>query len=201
MDNTTPQVLQLDISGIPQAWISYEKAAYYYARNLIAWEPQQSQGIILRGGVSKKTGQQSLLILNSIIALGGNLTHKRAYLANYVPLTNKTLFRRDCNMCAYCGKLFSFDNLTRDHVLPRSKGGLDNWSNMVTSCGKCNRYKADRTPEEANMELLYIPYIPVRSEYLILSNRYILQDQMEYLLNRIPEFSRIKQKFLNCGEK
>lgn len=188
-----PLVLQLDISGIPQTWITYEKAAYYYSRDLIAWKPE-AQDITLHGGISRKTGEQSLLVLNSIIAISGKLSHKQSYLANYVPVTNKTLFRRDCNMCAYCGRTFSFDNLTRDHVLPRSRGGLDNWTNMVTCCGKCNRLKANKTPDESGMELLYIPYAPVRSEYLILSNRYILQDQMEYLMNRIPEHSRIKQR-------
>lgn len=186
-------VLQLDISGIPQTWISYAQAAYYYSRNLVAWEPQ-SQDILLRGGISRKTGKQSTLSMNSIVAISSKMSHKQAYLANHVPITNKTLFRRDCNICAYCGKSSGSDNLTRDHIFPRSRGGLDVWTNIVTACSKCNRYKADCTPEEANLQLLYVPYAPVRSEYLILSNRYILEDQMDYLMNRIPDHSRIKQR-------
>lgn len=188
------QILQLDVQGTPQTWISYEKAAYYYSRKMIAWEVS-SEKIVLHGGISKLTGQQSILELSSIIALSGRMSHKQNHLCNYLPISNRTLFRRDSNMCAYCGRLFSFDNLTRDHIMPKSRGGLDVWTNIVSCCSKCNRFKGNKTPEEANLELLFLPYVPVKSEHLILSNRYILQDQMQYLLNRIPDNSRIKQKY------
>lgn len=190
----TSQILQLDVQGTPQTWISYEKAAYYYSRKMIAWEVS-SEKIVLHGGISKLTGQQSILELSSIIALSGRMSHKQNHLCNYLPISNRTLFRRDSNMCAYCGRLFSFDNLTRDHIMPKSRGGLDVWTNIVSCCSKCNRFKGNKTPEEANLELLFLPYVPVKSEHLILSNRYILQDQMQYLLNRIPDNSRIKQKY------
>ncbi len=190
----TSQILQLDVQGTPQTWISYEKPAYYYSRKMIAWEVS-SEKIVLHGGISKLTGQQSILELSSIIALSGRMSHKQNHLCNYLPISNRTLFRRDSNMCAYCGRLFSFDNLTRDHIMPKSRGGLDVWTNIVSCCSKCNRFKGNKTPEEANLELLFLPYVPVKSEHLILSNRYILQDQMQYLLNRIPDNSRIKQKY------
>ena len=97
-------------------------------------------------------------------------------------LTNRTLFQRDKNLCLYCGRQFSPNDLTRDHIVPASRGGDSIWENCVTACRNCNQYKDDRTPEEAGMKLLAVPYIPNLAQYLILSNRRILADQMEFLL-------------------
>src|SRR3546814_2454131 len=66
--------------------------------------------------------------------------------------------------------------------MPASRGGASIWENCVTACRSCNQRKDDRTPEEENMRLLAVPYIPNLAEYLILSNRRILADQMEFLL-------------------
>ena len=86
------------------------------------------------------------------------------------------------NLCLYCGRQFSPNDLTRDHIIPASRGGGSIWENCVTACRNCNQYKDDRTPEEAGMKLLALPYIPNLAQYLILSNRRILADQMEFLL-------------------
>jgi 5-methylcytosine-specific restriction endonuclease McrA len=63
---------------------------------------------------------------------------------------------RDGRRCAYCGGVAS----TIDHVLPRSRGGGNEWSNTVAACGRCNNRKGDRTPSEARMPLLVTPYAP-----------------------------------------
>ena len=65
--------------------------------------------------------------------------------------------------------------------MPVSRGGLCVWENCVTACKHCNQRKDDRTPEEAGMKLIAVPYTPNLAEYLILSNRRILADQMEFL--------------------
>ena len=83
--------------------------------------------------------------------------------------------------------------LTRDHIVPFSKGGRDTWMNVVTACRSCNERKSDRTPEGAGMELVYLPYVPNRAEYLILTNRRILADQMEFLAQHVPAQSRLHQ--------
>ncbi|MDC3197192.1 HNH endonuclease, partial [Gammaproteobacteria bacterium] len=70
---------------------------------------------------------------------------------------------------------------------PLSRGGIDVWTNVVTSCRRCNNRKADRSPEQANMELLAIPFVPNQYEFLYLSNHNVLADQMEFLSTR---FSR-----------
>jgi 5-methylcytosine-specific restriction endonuclease McrA len=71
---------------------------------------------------------------------------------------NRTrIYRRDGYECVYCG---SNKQLTLDHVIPRSRGGDNSWTNLVTCCHKCNLLKADRTPNEANMVLRKKPFEP-----------------------------------------
>lgn len=75
------------------------------------------------------------------------------------------VLRRDNYTCAYCGKK-SGDKMTWDHVMPKSKGGTDSWMNAVCACVKCNNKKGARTPEEANMPLLFEPRIPTRIYFI-----------------------------------
>lgn len=83
--------------------------------------------------------------------------------------------------------------LTRDHVIPISKGGLDTWENVVTACFHCNSLKANRTPQQAGMRLLAVPYRPSWIEHLILSNRNILADQMAFLKAQLPKRSKLSR--------
>jgi len=79
-------------------------------------------------------------------------------------LTRQNLKLRDKSTCQYCGKheseLRDGDELTRDHVHPRAKGGRDEWKNVLLACKKCNNKKADLTLSEAGMRPLSQPYIP-----------------------------------------
>lgn len=72
------------------------------------------------------------------------------------------VIRRDNGTCGYCGKKGTPDKMTWDHILPRSRGGSDAWLNAITACQPCNGRKADRTPEEADMKLLWEPTVPKR---------------------------------------
>lgn len=74
-----------------------------------------------------------------------------------IKVNRNRIYRRDGNECGYCG---SKKELTIDHIVPRSKGGSNSWSNLITCCHKCNLYKADRTPSEAGMVLKKRPYEP-----------------------------------------
>jgi hypothetical protein len=74
-----------------------------------------------------------------------------------VLLNRHNLFRRDAKTCQYCG---SKNDLTIDHVLPRSRGGKTSWTNLVTACKKCNNRKGDFMPDEAGMPLIRQPYKP-----------------------------------------
>lgn len=74
-----------------------------------------------------------------------------------VMLSRKNILKRDRNTCQYCG---SRENLTIDHVLPKSRGGRDTWENLVAACVSCNNAKGDNTPEEVGMELAREPFRP-----------------------------------------
>jgi CRISPR/Cas system Type II protein with McrA/HNH and RuvC-like nuclease domain len=78
--------------------------------------------------------------------------HKRTYRVNRI-----RIYKRDGYECVYCG---SKKSLTLDHVIPKSKGGMNTWENLVTSCFKCNLKKSNRTPEEANMQMKHKPFAP-----------------------------------------
>ena len=75
-----------------------------------------------------------------------------------VALTRRNILHRDSYTCQYCGR--SRHDLTVDHIMPRSRGGLDTWENVITSCISCNVRKGDRTPHEAGMRLLSQPRRP-----------------------------------------
>lgn len=179
-----PSILKLDVGGLPVAWIRWQTAVTLYARERVCWEAG-AERFVIRGGVNAATGRRSSLRIGSIIAVADR---SRRFEGNAPLLTNRTLFQRDRNLCLYCGRQFSSRELTRDHVIPVSRGGESVWENCVTACRACNQRKDNRTPEQARMKLLAVPYTPNLAEYLILSNRRILADQMEFLL----AFSRKK---------
>ena len=80
-----------------------------------------------------------------------------------VNLTRFNIYRRDGHKCGYCG---SKSNLTLDHIIPKSKGGKNSWTNLVTCCKKCNTKKDDRTPKQAGMKLLVKIYRPSFVEFV-----------------------------------
>ena len=71
--------------------------------------------------------------------------------------SRKNIFLRDGERCMYCGEKFKTSDLTLDHVIPKSRGGPQTWSNLVSCCKRDNHRKGDRTPEEAGMKLIHKP--------------------------------------------
>lgn len=88
------------------------------------------------------------------------LTYEMAIPELELPFSRENIFIRDEYACQYCGRKFSFEELTLDHVFPKSRGGETSWKNIVACCKSCNQKKADRTPEEADMLLLNEPIVP-----------------------------------------
>lgn len=86
-----------------------------------------------------------------------------------VKLNRQNIFARDSNHCQYCGKRFSTNELSLDHVIPRTLGGLATWENLVCSCLTCNTKKGGRTPAQAKMKLIARPVKPTRSPVLNLN--------------------------------
>lgn len=188
-----PSVLKLDISGIPEAWINVEEAAHYYATDSVAYS-YGDPCARLHGGVSRLTARRSYIDVFPILAVRGQCAAGKLLSAQpRLTRFNHKLFARDRYTCAYCGDVLPPGELEREHVLPYSRGGRDVWTNVVASCRPCNQRKADRTPEEANMPLLYVPYVPSRWEDLILQARrgHVLGDQMEFLRLGLPKSSRL----------
>jgi 5-methylcytosine-specific restriction endonuclease McrA len=184
------QILKLDQQGQPNAWISPELAITYHAKNLVAWQLGDESHTLFRGGENRVTGSQSRLWTAPIIAVKGESVAMAKRMNRVPTLTNPELFARDRHVCAYCGKRFTESRLTRDHVIPVSRGGKDIWTNVVTACEMDNHKKDDKFLHEVGMELLYVPYAPNRAEHLILKGRRILPVQAEYLAQFIPESSR-----------
>ena len=182
-------VLQLDIQGTPQAWISIEQAASHYATGSVAWQEGEGPLRTLRGGWNAVIGRQSVMDIHPIIALSGA---SRVNLFDVTPSISKTkLLRRDRMTCAYCGQEFRERDLQCEHILPESRGGAWSWMNLVTACAWCNGRKADRTPEEARMPLMYLPYVPSRFEDFLLAGRNIRADVHDWLAARLPKASRL----------
>jgi 5-methylcytosine-specific restriction endonuclease McrA len=181
-------VLQLDVSGRPQAWVTAKEAAVIYASDGVAWTLGRAFHV-LRGGIQRATGRQSRIEVHPIIAVRGTIP-TRAWRQTPA-LSNPKLFVRDRHLCAYCGQRFVFDHLTREHIVPTSRGGHDTWMNCITACRACNGRKGNRLPEEARMSLMYLPYVPSLHEDMILRGRRILADQMEFLLASVPRNSRL----------
>lgn len=80
-----------------------------------------------------------------------------------------SLAKRDNNECQYCGKKLLFNEITIDHIIPRSRGGKNSFLNCVVSCMPCNNRKDSKTLEEAGLKLIKKPAIPSfsKKDYII----------------------------------
>jgi len=77
-----------------------------------------------------------------------------------VKFTRRNIYKRDKNICQYCGKKFKTENLNIDHIIPLSRGGKNTWSNVVCSCISCNLRKGNKTLSEVGMSLIRKPRKP-----------------------------------------
>ncbi|MGB0712461.1 MAG: HNH endonuclease [Gammaproteobacteria bacterium] len=196
MNDLTHRALRTDISGMPIEWVGYEEAVRLYALGLVAYTAGTALYTV-HGGISSATGRRSTIEVNSIIATQGHhhsavLRHRPGYAP---PLHNTPLFQRDDHICLYCGTRHPVHELSRDHVIPTSRGGRDTWNNVVTACKRCNHFKGNRTPDEAAMELLAVPFVPTHAEYIYLQGRRILADQMDFLRSHFPRSSPLHARF------
>jgi len=182
-------ILKLDIGGIPEGWINSHDAAKCIFEGHVAWSLGDAVSI-LHGGFNRH-GARSVIAVPSIIAVSG--VSKVSLSDVPVQVSRDKLFKRDRCMCAYCGEVFDRRYLEAEHIIPKSRGGEWSWMNLVAACTQCNQHKKkNRTPEEAGMPLLYLPYIPNRWESIIMEGRNVLADQMEFLLHGVPRHSRLK---------
>lgn len=186
-------ILAIDRSWEPHAWLGMEDAITLESKGLVLDHLGESI-MAYHGGINRVSGVQSMIVTSSIIVIDG-APNPRKY--REPALTNASLFQRDRCLCAYCGGQFKASDLTRDHVHPTSKGGRDVWMNVVSACWSCNAMKGDILPGAklpgkslgpqmtGRMDPLFVPYVPCRAEHMILKNRGIKADQMQFLLERV----------------
>lgn len=179
------KVLVADVGGQPHHWATWQDAVVLKYKGLLSYEIGDPS--VFHGGTSRMTGERSHIDVGAIVFLKESLK----YDARTPPLTNQNLFARDLNICAYCGRHYPESKLSRDHIHPVSKGGKNTWMNCVTACKGCNHAKADNLLHQVDMELVYVPYVPNHAERLLMQNRKVLADQMQFLKAFLPEHSRI----------
>tara|TARA_R110002096_G_scaffold103220_2_gene227545 strand:+ start:1004 stop:1549 length:546 start_codon:yes stop_codon:yes gene_type:complete len=176
---------------MPLEWVNYQDATKLYYSEQVAYSCGEVLYVV-HGGVNAKTGTQSSIQVNSIIATYGS--NKSLHDSYVPPLNNQTLFKRDAHLCMYCGERFGRHDLSRDHVTPISQGGEDTWRNVVTACKRCNNQKANYTPERAGMQLLAVPFVPTHAEYIYLQGRKVMADQMKFLIAHFPRTSPLHER-------
>ncbi len=137
--------------------------ATYEPLKVIRWEramtliAQDKAAVCVEHDIEKRSVSFTFKV-PSVIRLLETVRLKRRPVVQF---TRLNVYARDEFTCQYCLNEFHPDRLTLDHVLPESRGGRRTFENIVTACTPCNRYKDDRTPEEAGMPLKYRPRRPV----------------------------------------
>ena len=101
----------------------------------------------------------------------------RAPYSTSVPVSRRGVLRRDGHRCAYCGASAT----TVDHVMPRSRGGLDTWSNLVACCVRCNNTKGNRTADEMGWTLRTRPVAPHGPSWVVRGTERRHQTWEDYL--------------------
>ncbi|HXF06948.1 MAG TPA: HNH endonuclease [Candidatus Acidoferrales bacterium] len=199
MHNLNQHVLRTDASGMPLEWIDYQQAARLHYLGEVAYS-LGSPLYRIRGGINARSGRRSVIEIQSILATFGHNHMLHELWDRYTPpLSNRTLFRRDGHLCLYCGGSFPAAELSRDHVTPLSQGGKDLWTNVVAACKRCNNHKAGRTPEQAGMQLLAVPFSPTHAEYIYLQGRRVLADQMAFLRSHFPRSSPLHARIAHVA--
>jgi len=142
--------------------------ASYEPLNICTWK--RAVVLLLKGKAVQVEHNGKQLAENVPLPTVIRLQHYIKIPHKAVPLSRKNVMHRDKHTCQYCGK--SGGDLTIDHIMPRSRGGRDEWENVVVACLRCNVGKGSRTPDEANLTLRTKPLRPVNFMYFELSKQW-----------------------------
>jgi 5-methylcytosine-specific restriction endonuclease McrA len=148
--------LVLNASYEPLKIVDWQRAIVLWAQQKVEVVAEHDREIRSAGGF--------VMRLPSVVRL---LRFVRARVSrDYVPFTRANIYARDGYACQYCGQEFPSEELTFDHVVPESRGGRRDWTNIATACVACNKRKGARTPEEAGMALVRQPRKPAATPAL-----------------------------------
>jgi 5-methylcytosine-specific restriction endonuclease McrA len=120
---------------------------------------------------SKSFSLPAVIVLKTIVK----------FRLNTISCNRLNVIWRDNNQCQYCTKTFPDSELTMDHVMPKSRGGLNTWENLATACKKCNQKKGSRTSKESGMYPLNKPTRPRASILKSVSKNQISDLWKDYL--------------------
>jgi 5-methylcytosine-specific restriction endonuclease McrA len=135
--------------------------ASYEPLNITSW--RRAIVLLLKGKAEQLEHNGRIIYTGLPLPTVIRLRHYVQVPYKEIPLTRRNILHRDGHACQYCS--YTGDDLTLDHVIPRSRGGGETWENMVTACVRCNVKKGSRTPGEANMPLKTKPRRPYSSLY------------------------------------
>lgn len=121
---------------------------------------------LLKGRISVvKEYDDTILIKNEEFKLPKIVVLKKYVNVSHKPkFSRKNVYLRDNYTCQYCGKRFTADELTFDHVVPKNAGGKTTWDNIVTACKCCNGKKGGKSLQDCGMKLLHQPHIPTMGQ-------------------------------------
>lgn len=145
---TATRALLLNSSYEPMKIVSWQKALLLWFQDKV--EVLEFHSVFARS-VRSNFQVPSVMRLKSYV---------KPRTTGAVRFCRENVYIRDNYTCQYCGEKHALKNLTLDHVIPASKKGPKNWTNVVTACRDCNQRKANRTPLTANMPLLSQPSAP-----------------------------------------
>jgi len=135
--------------------------ASYEPLNITSW--RRAVVLLIKGKAEQVEHNGKLVYSELPLPTVIRLRHYVRVPYKEIPLTRRNILHRDGHSCQYCG--YFGDDLTLDHVIPRSRGGGETWENMATACVRCNVKKGNRTPKEANMPLRTPPHRPYSGLY------------------------------------
>ncbi len=133
--------------------------ASYEPLNITSW--RRAVVLLIKGKAEQLENSERLIYADFPLPSVIRLRHYVRVPYKEIPLTRRNILERDRHTCQYCR--YKGEQLTLDHVLPRSRGGGDTWENLVTACVRCNVKKGNRTPKEAQMTLRHTPRRPYSS--------------------------------------
>lgn len=133
--------------------------ASYEPLNITSW--RRAVVLLIKGKAEQLENNERLIYADFPLPSVIRLRYYVRVPYKEIPLTRRNILERDRHTCQYC--YYKGEQLTLDHVVPRSRGGGDTWENLVTACVRCNVKKGNRTPKEAQMHLRYQPRRPYSS--------------------------------------
>lgn len=161
-----PRVLVLNVAYMPIDVIAWNDAMNLWATGKAQiLHTYENTDLRVRSAVNDEGERKVDFVCPSVIYLQDAKVNYKT-LVNVRPLNRRSLYDTYKGICCYCGQHVSLDEFTIEHVIPKSKGGLDCWENLSIACKMCNSYKGDRDLEQTSLKLQYKLGVPTTSHHI-----------------------------------